>query len=101
MTPAPPNLSEVLLRVAQAVPFTEAEGPGKRFALWFQGCPLRCPSCCNTETLPSTGGAALRRADVVHRITEAANRQGVEGITLLGAEPLAHAALGGAALARR
>ena len=38
------------LSVAQIVRCTEAEGPGKRYALWFQGCPLRCPSCCNPTT---------------------------------------------------
>ena len=47
---------EVVLSVAQIVPFTEAEGPGVRFALWFQGCPLRCPGCCNPEMLPFEGG---------------------------------------------
>ena len=28
------------LRIAQTIPDTEAEGPGKRFALWVQGCSL-------------------------------------------------------------
>src|SRR5262249_51792350 len=96
-----PLISEPMLQVAQIVPCTEAEGPGKRFALWFQGCPLRCPGCCNPEMLPFTGGTAMRLADIVHQISEAANQRGVEGITLLGGEPFAHAAKGGAALARR
>lgn len=96
-----PAQADVSLQVAQIVPGTEAEGPGKRFALWFQGCPLRCPGCCNPEMLPFTGGTAMRLADVVHQIEEAANHGGVEGITLLGGEPLAHAAHGGASLARR
>ena len=51
---------EPVLSVAQIVPCTEAEGPGRRFALWFQGCPLRCPGCCNPEMLPFTGGHACR-----------------------------------------
>ncbi|MFM7150626.1 MAG: 4Fe-4S cluster-binding domain-containing protein, partial [Gemmataceae bacterium] len=46
----------LLLSIAQTVPFTEAEGPGKRFAIWFQGCPFRCPGCCNPEMLPFRGG---------------------------------------------
>src|ERR1051325_4163119 len=45
-----------ILNVAQIVPVTDAEGPGRRFALWFQGCPLRCPGCCNPEMLPFAGG---------------------------------------------
>src|SRR4051794_24882588 len=99
MPPAPPNLSEVLLRVAQAVPFTEAEGPGRRFALWFQGCPLRCPGCCNPEMLPFEGGEAMTLAEVVDLLRATAAEHALEGITLLGGEPLAHAAAG-AVLAR-
>jgi anaerobic ribonucleoside-triphosphate reductase activating protein len=92
-------LTDVFLQVAQTVPCTEAEGPGRRFALWFQGCPLRCPGCCNPEMLPFAGGTRLSLAEVVAAVEEAARVDGVEGITLLGGEPLAHAA-GAAALAR-
>src|SRR5213082_1881582 len=94
-----PAGGEPVLRVAQVVPCTEAEGPGRRFALWFQGCPLRCPGCCNPEMLPFAGGQATRLLDVVDAIA-AAIRRGVEGITLLGGEPMAHAA-SAAPLARR
>src|SRR5437660_3297933 len=87
------------LHIAQIVPCTEAEGPGLRFALWFQGCPLRCPGCCNPEMLPFAGGQSLPLADVLRQVGEAAEQHGVEGITLLGGEPLAHAG-GAAALAR-
>ncbi len=88
-------MSNVMLRVAQVVARTEAEGPGRRFALWFQGCPLRCPGCCNPEMLPFEGGRDVPLAEIVRQVESA----GVEGITLLGGEPLAHAA-GAAALAR-
>jgi anaerobic ribonucleoside-triphosphate reductase activating protein len=91
-------MSDALLSVAQIVPCTEAEGPGQRFALWFQGCPLRCPGCCNPEMLPFAGGLKLGVAEVLAQL-DAATALGVEGITLLGGEPLAHAA-GAAALAR-
>ncbi|MCE9532289.1 MAG: radical SAM protein [Planctomycetes bacterium] len=86
------------LSIAQIVPCTEAEGPGRRFALWFQGCPLRCPGCCNPEFLPFQGGQERSLADLVAEIEQARN-QGIEGITLLGGEPFAHAA-GASALAR-
>jgi anaerobic ribonucleoside-triphosphate reductase activating protein len=90
---------DVFLQVAQTVACTEAEGPGRRFALWFQGCPLRCPGCCNPEMLPFAGGTCTPLAAVVAAIEEAARQEGVEGITLLGGEPLAHAGAA-AALAR-
>ena len=92
------NAEDVILSIGQIVPVTEAEGPGVRFALWFQGCPLRCPGCCNPEMLPFDGGNPLSVAEVVCQV-EAAREHGVEGITLLGGEPLAHAA-GAAVLAR-
>jgi anaerobic ribonucleoside-triphosphate reductase activating protein len=84
-----------VLNVAQIVPCTEAEGPGCRFALWFQGCPLRCQGCCNPEMLPFDCGRLVALADVVAQLREC----DVEGITLLGGEPMAHAT-GAAALAR-
>jgi anaerobic ribonucleoside-triphosphate reductase activating protein len=96
--PMPPE-SRVFLQVAQVVPCTEAEGPGRRFALWFQGCPLRCPGCCNPEMLPFEGGTRVPLEEVVADLEQAASRDAIEGITLLGGEPLSHAT-GGAALAR-
>jgi anaerobic ribonucleoside-triphosphate reductase activating protein len=87
------------LQIAQIVPCTEAEGPGKRFAIWFQGCPLRCPGCCNPEFLPFEGGDSFSIDDVVFRISNALPL-GIEGITLLGGEPFAHSA-GASILARR
>src|SRR5437899_6904307 len=99
MTPAAANPSEVVLQVAQIVPCTEAEGHGRRFALWFQGCPLRCPGCCNPEMLPFAGGQRLSLEEVLAQVRATAAEHGVEGVTLLGGEPLAHAPAA-AALAR-
>jgi len=81
----------VIVNVAQIVQCTEAEGPGRRFALWFQGCPLRCPGCCNPEMLPFTGGLERTIGDLLRELDEAESHSGVEGISLLGGEPLAHA----------
>lgn len=92
-------LPEVQLRIAQIVPCTEAEGPGRRFAVWFQGCPLRCPGCCNPEMLTFEGGTSLSLDTLLAQIETAAANDAIEGITLLGGEPLAHAA-GAAVLAR-
>jgi len=87
------------MQIAQVVPCTEAEGPGKRFAVWFQGCPLRCPGCCNPEFLPFKGGETKSLAEMADRMRQAQEESGIEGITLLGGEPSAHA-VGAAALAR-
>lgn len=82
----------MILHVAQSVRCTEAEGPGRRFAIWFQGCPLRCPGCCNPEMLPFEGGQLIESQTLLADIMVAAERDGVEGITLIGGEPFAHAA---------
>jgi anaerobic ribonucleoside-triphosphate reductase activating protein len=76
-----------VLRVAAIVDDTEAEGPGHRWALWVQGCPIRCAGCCNPEMFDETRGSPHAIDDLVARIP-----QGVEGITLLGGEPFAQAA---------
>src|SRR5213595_3588893 len=76
------------LQIAQIVPCTEAEGPGRRFAIWFQGCPLRCPGCCNPEFLPFRGGSAKIVSELLEEI-DAAND--IEGISLLGGEPTVQA----------
>ncbi len=87
-TPAEPLTAQI----AQVVPCTEAEGPGKRFAVWFQGCPLRCPGCCNPEFIPFAGGKSQTITNLSDQLTCARGESGVEGITLLGGEPFAHAA---------
>mgnify|MGYP000936656528 CR=1 FL=1 len=84
-------MKAIQLQVAQIVPCTEAEGPGKRFALWFQGCPLRCPGCCNPEYLPFKGGTTRAVDEIANEIRESREQTGIEGITLLGGEPFAHA----------
>jgi anaerobic ribonucleoside-triphosphate reductase activating protein len=85
-------MTEPILSIAQIVPFTEAEGPGLRFALWFQGCPLRCAGCCNPEMLPFSGGTPTPLSEVLRQLDEAIATHGIEGITLMGGEPTSHAA---------
>jgi anaerobic ribonucleoside-triphosphate reductase activating protein len=80
--------SHVFLPVAQIVAATEAEGPFRRYALWLQGCPLRCPGCCNEHMLPFTGGIPRSVAALLDDIVATPD---IEGITLLGGEPFAHA----------
>jgi anaerobic ribonucleoside-triphosphate reductase activating protein len=90
---------DLTMQIAQVVPCTEAEGPGKRFAVWFQGCPLRCPGCCNPEFLPFNGGQTKTLLEMAQWMDRTREENGIEGITLLGGEPFAHA-LAAAALAR-
>lgn len=78
----------MMLRVAQLVPDTEAEGPGRRFAVWVQGCTLRCPGCCNPEMFSSVGGVLVDPLELGARIASA---PGLEGVSVLGGEPFQQA----------
>src|SRR5204863_7524385 len=54
-----------VLRVPTIVADTEAEGPGRRLALWAQGCTIRCPGCCNPEMFTTKGGTEMTVDDVL------------------------------------
>ncbi len=84
-----------VLQVALEVARTEAEGPGTRYGVWVQGCPMRCPGCCNPEMLPFQPATPRRASEIV----AAALAAGVEGVSFLGGEPFAQAE-GLAAVAR-
>ena len=75
-----------LLNLGPIVDCTEAEGPGRRFAVWTRGCSLRCPGCCNPELLGSRG-SPVPAAEVADALAEAADRHDLEGVSFLGGEP--------------
>ncbi len=77
------------LRVARIVPDTRSEGPFRRFALWVQGCSLRCPGCCNPDMQDANQGNRLRIDALLGSILA---QPGIEGISLLGGEPFEQAA---------
>ncbi|MCA9706513.1 MAG: radical SAM protein [Myxococcales bacterium] len=89
------------LNLARTLPKSAANGPGERFVVWVQGCPLACPGCWN----PDTWSFAPRRVvEVAAMAEEILAVSGIEGVTFTGGEPFmqAHAlaALGRAALGR-
>lgn len=91
------SISEAV-RVASIVRKTEAEGPGRRFALWVQGCTIRCDGCFNPHMWSANGGRTTAVDELLEQIASA----DVEGITVLGGEPFEQAgALGHLAAAVR
>jgi anaerobic ribonucleoside-triphosphate reductase activating protein len=73
------------VRVGHVVESTEAEGPGKRFALWVQGCSIRCPGCCNPHFFDPSGGSEISVDQVIEHLERVASE--IEGVTFLGGEP--------------
>ncbi len=75
-------------------PFNEDEttaailaADGLRFAVWVQGCSIRCPGCFNPQLWGTRGGTAWDPAALLERVPD-----DVEGVTLLGGEPFEQAA---------
>jgi anaerobic ribonucleoside-triphosphate reductase activating protein len=96
--PPAASLDELALTVELGVEVadTEAEGPGRRYAIWVQGCPMRCPGCCNPELLRFGGGTPSTVAALLERVLAAQRRAAqagspLAGLSLLGGEPFAQA----------
>lgn len=65
------------------------EGPGIRFVVFFQGCPLRCAYCHNPETWDVQGGTVYTVEEVIAKAMRCQPYFGdTGGITLSGGEPL-------------
>ena len=79
------------LNLASWIPCTEVEGPGKRAALWVQGCDKRCVGCCNPDYLKIVEREVLNAEAMVDRLLEAQSEWGLEGVTFLGGEPFLQA----------
>ncbi len=68
------------------------DGPGVRFTVFFQGCPLRCKCCHNPDTWHMSGGSVVSAEEIVTRAVRYREYFGERGgITLTGGEPLLQA----------
>jgi len=65
------------------------DGPGIRFVVFMQGCPLRCGCCHNPDTWEFGKGTEYTAQQVLDRIMKYREYFGAEGgITISGGEPL-------------
>lgn len=68
------------------------DGPGVRYVVFLQGCPLRCAYCHNPDTWDFSGGTEREAADLVKEICRFKPYFGAKGgVTVSGGEPLAQA----------
>jgi anaerobic ribonucleoside-triphosphate reductase activating protein len=63
-------------------------GPGRRAAIWVQGCPFRCVGCIAPEWIPQTQAHPVRIEEVADWVLDAPH---VRGLTLSGGEPMLQA----------
>ena len=81
-----------MLRVHSIQSMGTLDGPGVRFVVFTQGCPLRCKCCHNPDTWESAGGQAIAVDELVRRVCRYKEYFGTQGgITLSGGEPLLQA----------
>lgn len=66
--------------------FGTVDGPGVRFVVFMQGCPLRCAYCHNPDTWEFGGGTKMSVNTLLEEILRYRNY--IEGITVTGGEPL-------------
>lgn len=64
-----------------------ANGPGVRTSLFVSGCRHHCKGCFNPETWNFNYGNPFTQAEI-DKIIEASRPSFIEGLTLLGGEPL-------------
>ena len=65
------------------------DGPGVRFVVFLQGCPLRCSCCHNPDTWALDGGTEYTPKEILQKVLRYKEYFGdTGGITLSGGEPL-------------
>lgn len=64
-----------------------ANGPGVRVSIFFSGCTHHCEGCFNQETWDFNFGQPFTQ-ETIDYILNNANHDYIEGLTLLGGDPL-------------
>jgi len=81
-------LDDHVVNVARCLPRSSTNGPGERFVLWVQGCPLHCPGCWNPDTWSPSPRELVRVTALADQICGA---MPIDGVTFTGGEPFAQA----------
>ena len=81
-----------ILKVHSIQSMGTLDGPGVRFVVFTQGCPLRCKCCHNPDTWDASGGKEYSTEELVTRAARYKEYFGRDGgITVSGGEPLLQA----------
>ncbi|MBQ6251735.1 pyruvate formate-lyase-activating protein [Ruminococcus sp.] len=76
-------------RIHSTESFGTVDGPGVRFVVFFQGCPLRCKYCHNPDTWDFSGGREVTAEELMKEYDSYKEFLKSGGITATGGEPLA------------
>lgn len=68
--------------------FGTVDGPGVRFVVFFQGCPMRCQYCHNPDTWKMEDGQDMEVGEILSRFDRNKSFYKTGGITATGGEPM-------------
>lgn len=68
--------------------FGTVDGPGIRFVVFLQGCPMRCMYCHNPDTWDTSTGKKVTADEILNQYEQYRNFLKNGGITVTGGEPL-------------
>lgn len=79
----------VMGRVHSVESFGTVDGPGIRYVVFLQGCPLRCRYCHNRDTWSPSGGKEMEAKEVLRELESYKDFMipSGGGVTLTGGEP--------------
>jgi anaerobic ribonucleoside-triphosphate reductase activating protein len=74
------------MNIAHIEPQSYIYGPGCRFVIWTQGCSIRCKGCWNHAMWDFAPKLEMTARQLFNNISQCQDT--IEGVTLLGGEPL-------------
>lgn len=84
-----PQTADVTGRIHSTESFGTVDGPGVRFVVFFQGCPMRCRYCHNPDTWDMNGGETVSVGTLCEMYERNRPFYKNGGITATGGEPMA------------
>lgn len=75
-------------RIHSLESFGTVDGPGVRYVVFVQGCPMRCAYCHNPDTWDMNGGTLMEPSYIIEQYERNQSFYKDGGITVTGGEPL-------------
>jgi len=75
-------------RIHSLESFGTVDGPGVRFVVFLQGCPMRCAYCHNPDTWEMNAGTLTEPEEIIAQFEHNRSFYKNGGITVTGGEPL-------------
>ena len=75
-------------RIHSLQSFGTVDGPGVRYVVFLQGCPMRCLYCHNPDTWEVNAGELMDTDYIIEQFERNRGFYNGGGITVTGGEPL-------------